>query len=778
MNADTFRRSQPRRRGARLLLRAWLALAITIVIPLPSPAETQEIVRDVQIVGLDGADKAKAERLIQTKVGEPVEPEKTRQDLRALYDSGLFGPDLRVESESTGQGGVRLVFRGQPVGTVSEIIVTGNSSVTSRQILATLPLKVGDKATAARLERSRSAVESLYQKSGFTDVAVTVEDKTDENARIAVMVNVDEGTRIQIRTVRFQGNQAFNSQRLGFQIKTKGTLGPFKRYLNRTAFEEDLAILREFYGARGYLDSTVSGSAVPAEGANEKVDVSIEIKEGVQYRIGRVTGRGFTIFQDEEVVGPFRRLQGKTFSRALFTSAMRQVRDRYGNQGFLATTIEPEFFRRTEEPGVVDVNVVITEGPRIVVGEVKVITDSFDPEDKPGAFRRFYGRLSPPVKDEVVRREVQLKPGQVYRRFEEVRTRDRLRGLGVFEQVEVRSQLTESPAVRDVVVQVKEGNTGNLLFGVGFGDVEGAFGYITYAEKNLFGLARDLRTSVLLGSTLTAWEISYLDRYFLGTDRSALFSVYQRSASRTGNLRQQSLGTSVEFTRPLDERLKESVRFRIENIEFNERASDQARTGVRPEDYVAATLRYRLLADTRDTAFLPTEGMLAGSGVEIGTARDFLVKLDTRVQKWVPISDDWNYQVDLMAGFIPFDAANIGYGERFFMGGANDLRGFRLYGAGPHDDRNTKLPIGGSWKLLARQELRYKFTDNLAAVGFFDAGTLSDEVLSIESPRASLGTGLRMRLPIVTIGLDFGIPVLKQKRDQDQFFHFTLNSGI
>jgi outer membrane protein insertion porin family len=134
--------------------------------------------------------------------------------------------------------------------------------------------------------------------------------------------------------------------------------------------------------------------------------------------------------------------------------------------------------------------------------------------------------------------------------------------------------------------------------------------------------------------------------------------------------------------------------------------------------------------------------------------------------------------VDLMAGFIPFDTDKIGYGERFFLGGANDLRGFRIYGAGPHDSRNTKLPIGGSWKLLARQELRYRFTENLAAVGFFDAGTLSDKVLSVESPRASIGTGLRMRLPIATIGLDFGIPVLKQQRDQDQFFHFTLNSGI
>jgi outer membrane protein insertion porin family len=756
---------------------AW-ALAISLLHPTAASAETAPVVRAVEVAGLNSADIAKAERLISTKPGEALNPEKTRQDLRALYDSGLFGPDLRVETENTGGGGVRLVYRGQPVASVSNIAISGNSIISNRQILGTIPMKKGDRATASRLERSRSAIETLYKNKGFVDIVVTVEEKAETDKSVTVKITVDEGSRTQVRSLRFVGNRAFSGQRLGFQIRSKGTLGPFKRYLNRTQFEDDLATLREFYGARGYLDAQITAESQPVAEDGSKVDLVVSIEEGPQYRIGRVAGTGYTVFSDEEIIGPFRRLESKTFSRLLFTGAMRSVRDRYGNQGFLAATIEPEFLRRTNEPGIVDVNIVVTEGPRIMVGEIKVVSETFAEDDDAGWIRRWYGKISPPVKDEVVRREVQLKPGQVYRRLDEIKTKDRLRGLGVFEQVEVRSQLTDSPSVRDAVVQVKEGNTGNLLFGVGFGDVEGGFGYVTYAEKNLFGLARDLRVSVLLGSSLNAWEISYLDRYFLGSDRSALFSVYQRIASRTGNLRQRSLGTSVEFTRPLDERLKESVRFRIESVGFTERSNSRAETGVRPEDYVAATLRYRLLADTRDTAFMPNEGVLAGAGVELGSAKDFLVKLDTRAQKWIPINDDLNYQLDLVAGFIPFDAENIGYAERFFMGGANDLRGFRVYGAGPHDTRNTKLPIGGSWKLLARQELRYRFTENLAAVGFFDAGTLSDKVLSVESPRASIGTGLRMRLPIATIGLDFGIPVLKQKQDQDQFFHFTLNSGI
>jgi outer membrane protein insertion porin family len=760
---------------------SWPAMVLGFVFSLGlicpgSVVAEAPVIREVIFEGLTTSEQNRARRELKSRVGEQLEPEKTRADLRALYDAGFFGPDLVVETRPTSDGGVQLVFRGQTVASVGAIEIVGNSGLTNRRITSSIPIKVGDRATAARTERARSAIDELYRKSGFADVAVSLQEMSTSDGKVTVRFVIDEGSRIQIRNLRFSGNRAFLSQRLSFQIRTKPTRGPLRRYLNETLLEEDLTTLREFYGARGYLDAQVEVQRVSVSADPEIVDLNFQIEEGPRYRVATVTGSGFTIFSPEEVLGPFTKLQGQTYSQLLFSGALRKVRDLYGNEGFLAASIEPEF-RRREEPGLVDVHVFVSEGPRITVGEVKVVAEVFDEQEGGTALGRWYGRISPPVQDEVIRREVRLKPGQVYRRLDEVKTRDRLQGLGIFEQVEVRSQLTESPSVRDAVVQVREGNTGSLLFGVGFGDVEGAFGYATYAEKNLFGLARDLRASVLIGSSLTGWEISYLDRYFLGSDRSALFSVYQRNAARTGRLRQTSLGTAAEFTRPLDERLRESVRFRLENIEFRERGR-QARSDVRPKDYLAATMRYRLLADTRDTAFLPNEGILAGGGVELGMARDFLVKLDTRIQKWVPLSDDWNYQIDLMAGFIPFDAENIGYAERFFMGGANDLRGFRLYGAGPHDGRNTSLPIGGSWKLLARQELRYRFTENLAAVGFFDAGTLSDQVLNIDSPRASIGTGLRMRLPVATIGLDLGIPLLTQKRDQTQFFHFTLNSGI
>ena len=149
----------------------------------------------------------------------------------------------------------------------------------------------------------------------------------------------------------------------------------------------------------------------------------------------------------------------------------------------------------------------------------------------------------------MIQREVQLQPGQVYRRFEEVRTRERLKSLQVFEKVEVSDQLSADPCVRDCVVDVTQGNTGNILFGVGFGDVEGAFVYGNYIEHNLFGMARDLKLSAMIGSKASSFEVSYLDRYFMGSDLAARFSLYLSSLPQAGRPRDAGLGRDPPSSR-------------------------------------------------------------------------------------------------------------------------------------------------------------------------------------------------------------------------------------
>ena len=732
------------------------------------------IVKDVVISGADSDDTKKALRVLTTRAGEPLNPDKQRTDIDRLYDLGIFQPNILVQAEDA-DGGVIVKYVVQPNPKVASINVTGNIKVPTNKIISELPVKAGETYTVQAQNKIRDSITRLYEDKGFSDAAVTVDERPNSNGHVDLNIAVDEGTKTKIRNLVIQGDAHVNEALLKLKANNKGSWGPFKHYYNDAKFEQDLNTVRQVYANKGFLDADVHRGEFNYAADRSWVDPVIVVNEGPQYHVGRLEANGYTVFGRDEILEPFRSCQGKVYNQSDFQKRAERVKNMYGDEGFMTCSVSPDF-HKDPSTGLVDVDVDVNEGPRIYVGDVRVVSETYPDDTKMSAFRKFYSRFSPPVKDEVVQREVRLRPGQVYRRFDEVRTKERLTSLNVFDKVNVSEQLTADTNVRDLVVQVEQGNTGNLIFGAGFGDVEGGFVYANYIEHNLFGLARDLRVSLLLGTQAMSGEISYLDRYFLGTDIAAQFTAFHRRLDLTGSFIQTNTGATAEFTRPLSECLKDSLRVRLEAVGYDLKNHHRPDTDI--SDYLAATLRYRITNDTRDDTFFPTSGHLAIGSVESGVAKSFLLKFEGQYASYMPINDDWVFANNTLAGLMPTDPEKIGYADRLFMGGGNDLRGFRISGAGPHDSRNHSIPLGGATKLISQFELRHRFTDNLAGVLFADVGMLGHDPLEIDSPRASVGAGIRLRLPVASVALDLGVPVVSKKDDQTQIIHFNMTSSF
>jgi len=749
-------------------------LPVTGPEPMLGEIPDAPIVRKIEIAGASDTDARKALRAISTREGEPLNPDKQRDDIRKLCDLGSFKPNILVEAEDV-PGGVTLRYLVEPNPKVGQINITGNAKVPTKKLLSDLPVKAGEVYTIQAQDKMQESIARLYEDRGFGDAAVSVTERPAADGQVDLDVNVVEGSKTRIRNLVFQGNQNVGDLPLKLRANNKGSWGPFKHYYNDAKFEEDLNTVRAVYATRGYLDADVRRGEFNYAEDQTWVDPVINVNEGPQYRVGRVDAAGYSVFSREEVLEPFRSIQGQVFDASEFSKRAERVKNMYGDEGFLNCAVEPDL-HRDPSTGTVDVNLQINEGSRIYVGDVRVVSQTYPEETEMSWLRKYYSRFSPPVKDEVIQREVRLRPGQVYRRFDEVRTRERLKALNVFETVEVQDQLSEEANVRDCVVMVEQGNTGNLIFGAGFGDVEGAFLYANYIEHNLFGLARDLRISGLFGTKALSGEISYLDRYFMGSDIAAQFTAFHRQFDRTGAFRQTNTGATAEFTRPLDECVRDSVRLRLEAIAYD--LDDREEPEEELRDYVAATIRYRIVQDTRDDVFFPTSGHVAAASFETGAADGFLAKLEGQYAQYWQISDTWVFANNTQVGLMPYDATDIGYADRLFLGGSNDLRGFRNSGAGPHDARNESIPLGGSTKLLSQFEARHLFTENLAGVLFADVGALGRDPFEIGTPRASVGAGVRLRLPIASVSLDVGIPVIKKDVDQTSLLHFNLSSAF
>jgi outer membrane protein insertion porin family len=205
-----------------------------------------------------------------------------------------------------------------------------------------------------------------------------------------------------------------------------------------------------------------------------------------------------------------------------------------------------------------------------------------------------------------------------------------------------------------------------------------------------------------------------------------------------------------------------------------------------PTDYTSvvgdnflAGFRLGANRDTRDSVIRPTEGSLVDFGAEYVTGTfDFpLVNLD--VSKYWTVyqrADGSGRHVVSFHNQIGWAGDNTPVFERFFAGGFRSLRGFQFRGVSP-DVGGFK--VGGNFLLLNSLEYQVpvRANDQVNLVGFVDSGTVSSNINDIDNYRVSVGFGVRFVVPMlgpVPIALDFGFPVVKGPRDQEQIFNFFM----
>ncbi|MDD4278357.1 outer membrane protein assembly factor [Candidatus Sumerlaeota bacterium] len=747
------------------------AVTLSVVVGSASCFASPDTIRTINFSGVSGDDLSKAQSLIATRVGTELDETTQRDDIERLYTSGLFSPDIRISMDDASDG-VNLTYHLQPCPKVGQVSVSGNQQIDTKKILDEISIKSGDSYSAVTNEKLVTSVQKLYEDKGFSDAMVMVNEYAGTNDTMNVEVVVDEGTRQKVNKVKLNGNQSYTDLRLKMSNETKGSWLGFKHWFNQSKFDQDVSRLKTFYVAHGYLDAVVEGHTdVLSDGSITPV---IDIQEGPRYTVGRLEVRGCTLFSRDEALKPFRGLVGKPYDSKEFARSVSRLQKLYGNEGYLTTDAEPEFHKDSSRAAV-DLDVVISEGPRIYVGNVRVISRAL-PDDSTSRLRKWYSRFTPPPSDEIVAREVKLQPGQVYRRYDEVRTRDSLESMRIFKDVKVYDEATEDPNVRNLVVDTLTGDTGQSILGVGFGDVEGLFAYVSLVEHNLLGDATDLGFSAMIGTSAYSADFSILRRHFMESDWNARLNLYYQHTNRTGDITEKRLGSSVEFSKALSDSLSHAVRLRLEGLNYS--LPDDPAPIEEINNYVAATIGYRLTKRTVDDRYMPTTGYVATGAAELGIADGLLAKLQGNYTRYFDVSNDWTIMSNTMGGVMPVKAHNVGYSDRFFMGGSRDLRGFKLYGAGQHDEAATDVPLGGSLKLVTQLEARRRITDNFALLGFVDAGLLGDSMTDISSPRMAAGVGARLRMPIATIGLDLGVPVVKKSEDQTQVIHFSMSSGL
>jgi len=715
---------------------------------------------------------------IKIRVGQLYSQNIISEDLKRLYNTGHFS-DVSVDREDY-KDGFKVIFLVTEKPIIETITYSGQKHLNVRKLEFLTTSKKGEFLEEQKLREDVGIIEDEYQKRGFSDAVIGYETEIDpETNKATVVFVINEKAKLRITKIYFQGNDSFKSKRLLKLIKTRPdslfTSGAFKE----DVMEDDIARLKSFYQREGFLDVVVGySSEVQAKG---NIIITIDVAEGQKYTIGEISVDGNTIIDTADIIDAIEEtVGGEAFSQIKIQIDSANIQSLYFDKGYIfahileTTSIDPE-------TGRVDVAFNCREGDIAYVGMINIIGNT-------------------KTKDVVVRREMRIDPGERFDGRKLRRSKDRLRNLGFFEEINYDIVESNIPGKKDLVVEVKESKTGEFSFGGGYSTIDEFVGFVEIRQRNFdfqnwptfTGDGQDLLLHAELGTVRENLQLSFTEPWFLDYPLSFGFDLYKKVHKRESDIGygydEETVGGDIRFGKELTEYLRGNLVYRIEEIEISNVSSD-ATNELRKEigSNVISSLGLDLTLDKRDNPFDPTKGyMLSGfgeiAGGPLGFDKDF-AKFVGKGSYDIPCPFgsvlEFRGRIGVVDAFGDSDEVPI-Y-ERFFAGGAYTIRGYNERKVGPIDPVSED-PIGGNSMVVANIEYTVPVIEYIKLATFFDTGNVWSDVGDIGSGnfKSGIGLGLRVKTPIGPIRLDYGFPLNDEPGEEDKEgkFYFSFSHGF
>lgn len=731
--------------------------------------------KDIRVEGLQRADPGSVFAALPFRVGETYTDDKAAAALRALFATGLFS-DVRIEIED--EVAVVIVAE-RPV--IARVNFSGLKEFESEQMLKALRdagIGEGLPFDKALVDRAEQEIKRQYLTRSLYGAEVVTTITPIERNRVNVTFTMNEGDAARIRAIRIVGGEAFDEKTLLGQLAltTPGWLTWYTksdRY-SRSALNGDLETLRAFYVNRGYLEFAVESTQVTISPDKQDISIAISIREGQRYTVTGVRLEGEYLGRDDA----FRQLvavkPGEAYRGEAVSATQKGFADLFGLYGYAFARIDarPEIDRASAQ-----VVVVFGANPqrRVYVRRVEVAGNTRS-------------------RDEIVRREFRQLESAWYDGARIKLSRDRVDRLGYFSEVDVETrEVTGSPDQVDLVVKVKEKQTGNLMIGAGFSSAERLSLTASVKQDNVFGSGNYLGVELNTSKVSRSFEFSTVEPYFTVDGVSRAISVFYRT-TRPFN----SLGDKYQIATP-----GASIRFGVPFSEFDtvfmgvgwERTKIGATAGI-PNSYflyrqefgessTAWPLTVGWARDARDSAIAPTSGRYLRVNLDAslwGEVR--YLRSNVQAQQYFPFGPRFALMLN----------AEVGWGEglgsrpyplfkNFYGGGLGSVRVFEQSSLGVIDP--TGAFIGGSRKFNANAEFYVPMPGagsdrSLRFFVFGDVGNVwrEGEKIDADSLRAAAGIGLNWLSPVGPLRMSWGVPVKYQPNDRIQKFQFQIGTAF
>jgi outer membrane protein insertion porin family len=571
----------------------------------------------------------------------------------------------------------------------------------------------------------------------------------------------------EIKTIRVVGARSFSEKKIRGLMRTKESKFLRTRRYRESTLESDVNSIVAFYRRNGFIDASVSHN-VTYDTDRESVWIEIAIDEGAQTRIGAVVFDGNMQVSGKTLRGVVKTKAGAPLDERKVGEDKYRIYAAYADKGFVFANID---HRIKDENGEATVRYIIGEGEPTEIGRIDVRDNNW-------------------VNERIIRRELTLKPGDIFSRKRLLESQQHLYDTGFFKDVEIEPSARDAaPGSVDLLVKVKERKMHEVSLAVGYGTREETRLTVGWLLRNLWDSGRQLELRSILASedydkglTRLRGDIAFTDRWLLGRRLVGGAAVFGQETLEDykeiegGEYTLVRLGADLSVKKQLSRWTNLTLAYTHEFVDVREpnwEVEDTVDLRLTLGQEVNRSATMLVERDTRLPFFDPHGGSLTRlvartSGGVFGGDNSYS-KVTWSWARYYQFHGRSVIAVSTRVGWAEAfgisGAKGVPEYERFYAGGSSTIRGYNEQEFGP-----------GDFLVLANIEIRYPLVWKFVGVTFLDMGnawgairdlTKSDFDLSVSAEefagrrdsdvKYTVGIGLGIQTPVGPARVDYGV---------------------
>ena len=747
-------------------------------------------INEINFIGLNNTSENTLLKYIPLNTGDEYSDSASNAIIQSLFKTGLFS-DISL---SNNEGVLNITLTENPIIKYFEFKLDSGSGFSNwlkgekmlmntellDEELDNNSLSAGSPFTQNKLDDLVLLLEAKYSESGYYNSVITQEVSIDAQNRAGIELTIQQGNRVKIEKFSISGTNKISEDTLLKLFKIgEADMLLINYFTNKDLFTEaefanGIDLMTNKYFDSGYLDFQINNIESKLDDKKEKISINIEISEGIQYMLGKISfNEDTSIFNIDELNDVISINEGDVFNRNLIIKDIQTLTDMYADKGYAFVDIEPV---TSEFLNSVNLNFNISLNKKVYVNRISISGNTR-------------------TQDEVIRREIGVSEGGLYSRSVLRDSLNKLRRLGYFSDVQIStSEVKGTPDKIDIAFSVEETQTGSVSFSVSHSNNYGISFGAGVEEKNIFGSGNTLNANFSISESYNRVSFYFMNPNYNDLGHSVSLGAFKSEINdddvAENSYEIDTLGFSFGYGIPLsnDTRINSELEYTENEIKcsalFSGSGYESNQCATKDNDELKANVSWTM--NTLNDYLYPTNGVKnsisAGMSLPLGDYRYFNLNADHKSYR--PVSDTVTLKLtgglNLSKGY---NGKELPFYKRNFGGGSGSVRGFGNKTLGPlypnGKAKGGEIAILGSANLIT-PAFFFDNNEKMRMSAFIDAGNIFEKSSNIKfgDIRMSAGLGFAYLSPIGSIGAFISTPLHKKDGDTIEDFGFSLGTGF